>query len=101
MKFNIKKTEIIPLGNRTQCEEIIRGRRLNKDNTELPVNIHITRDGEPVQILGAWLGNGVDQATTWAPVVENRVRHLKRWSVLKHSLEGRGLIVQMQVAGVM
>jgi len=99
-KFNIEKTEIIPLGNQEQRRKTIETRRLNESDTPLPVNIKIAKDGEPVRILGAWLGNNIDQATTWAPILEDCCKRLKRWSASKHSLEGRRLILQMQIAGV-
>ena len=66
----------------------------------VPDNTHIAKDGEPVRILGAWLGNKINQAVTWAPIVENCIKCLKNWKAAKHSLEGRRLIIQMQVAGV-
>ena len=100
-KFNIEKTEIIPLGSREQREEIIQSRKLNQTNREtIPAHIHVAKDGEPVRILGAWIGNNVDQATTWAPILEDCCKRLKRWGAARHSLEGRRLIVQMQVGGV-
>jgi len=99
-KFNIEKTEIIPLGNAAQRAETINTRSLNGTSTPIPSNIHIAKDGEPVRILGAWLGNNIDQALTWAPILENVCKRLKRWGAARHSLEGRRLIVQMQVAGV-
>ena len=99
-KFNIEKTEIIPLGDVAQRRAITSLRSLNGTNAHLPPNVHIAKDGEPVRILGAWLGNNIDQALTWAPILENVCKRLKRWGAAKHSLEGRRLIVQMQVAGV-
>ena len=99
-KFNKEKTEIIPLGSRDQRDSILSTRYLNDGNAEIPHHVHIAKEGEPVRILGAWLGNAINQATTWAPIVEDCCKRLKRWSASKHSLEGRRLIVQMQVAGV-
>jgi hypothetical protein len=99
-KFNIEKTEIIPLGNELQRNEITLSCKLNQNSDPVPNNIHIARNGKPVRILGAWRGNGVDQATTWTPILENVSKHLKRWGAAKHSLEGRRLIIQIQVAGV-
>ena len=98
-KFNIEKTEIIPLGNNEQRNDIINKRRTNDSGTTIPTHLHIAKDGEPTRILGAWLGNNVDQATTWAPIVEDCCKRLKRWGSAKHTLEGRRLIVQMQIAG--
>ena len=100
VKFNIDKMEIIPLGNKTQRETTSTTRRPCKNGATIPSNLHITKNREPVRILGAWLGNNVDQATTWAPLIENVNKHLKRWGAAKHSLEGRRLIIQMQVASV-
>ena len=99
-KFNIEKTEIIPLGNLTQCHNIITKNSLTEGGPMFPQHIHIAKEGEPVRILGAWLGNAIDQATTWAPILEDCCKRLERWSASKHSLEGRRLIIQMQVAGV-
>ena len=53
-----------------------------------------------MRILGAWLGNNIDQATTWALILENCTKRLKRWNTARHSLEGRRLIIQMQIARV-
>jgi hypothetical protein len=99
-KFNIEKTEIIPLGNTTQRDEIANTRKLKEGGPTIPEYIHIMKDGEPVRVLGVWLGNNIDQSVTWAPIVEDCHKRLKRWGTTKHSLEGRRLILQMQVAGV-
>ena len=99
-KFNIEKTEIIPLGDATQRSSIITSRRLGESSRGLPENIHIAKDGELVRILGAWLGNNIDQEMTWTLILENVCKRLKQWGAARHSLEGRRLIVQMQVAGV-
>ena len=99
-KFNIEKTEIIPLGNATQRAATINARCLDDSSAPIPPNIHIARDGEPVRILGAWIGSNINQALTWAPILENVCKRLKRWGAARHSLEGRRLIIQMQVAGV-
>ena len=76
-KFNTEKTEIIPLGNPNQRWAMIHTRKINDSNALIPDHIHIARDREPVRILGTWLGNGIDQATTWAPIVENCCKRLK------------------------
>jgi ribonuclease HI/exonuclease III len=99
-RFNMEKTEIIPTGNPAQRTEIMNTRKLDEGSAELPPTVHIAKEGEPVRILGAWLGNGVDQSMTWAPILENVCKRLRNWGAAKHSLEGRRLIVQMQVAGV-
>ena len=99
-KFNIEKTEIIPLGDQAQRGNTINSCGLSTECSRIPDHIHIMKDGEPVRILGAWLGNNMDQLITWAPILENCCKHLKRWGSAKHSLEGHHLIIQMQVAGI-
>lgn len=42
----------------------------------------------------------VDQSTTWVPILEECSKKLKRWGAARHSLDGRRLILQMQIVGV-
>ena len=100
VKFNIEKTEIIPLGDTMQRSSIIALKRLGESNRGLPKNVHIAKDRELVRILSTWLGNNVDQEMTWILILENVCKRLKQWGAVRHSLEGRCLIIQMQVAGV-
>ena len=88
------------MGNRTQQDKIRKTGRMNGRDQGIPRDTHVVKDREPVWILGTWLGNGIDQAMTWATLLESCHKCLKRWGMVKHSLEGRRLIIQMQVAGV-
>ena len=65
-KFNIKKTEIIPLGTQTHRNTIITTRKINpQDQSQLDNRIHIAKDGEAVRSLGAWIGNHAIDLTPW------------------------------------
>jgi exonuclease III len=99
-KFNIPKTVIIPIGTTEYRREVRETRKLNKDHSPISDNIHIAEEGEPVRLLGAWIGNGVNSADPWGPVLEKVEKNLERWAKGHPTLEGRRLIVQMVVAGM-
>ena len=52
-KFNVQKTEIIPVGSCTYRAGVMASRRLNGAHPTIPPQIHIAKDGEPVRVLGA------------------------------------------------
>jgi hypothetical protein len=52
-KFNKEKTKIIPIGTKTDWENVIRTQKLHPTDAPISENIHIAMDGEPVRSLGA------------------------------------------------
>jgi len=52
-KFNIQKTEIIPIGTQEHRAKVIETRQTKDDSEEIPIHIHTAKDGEPVRILGS------------------------------------------------
>ena len=98
--FNIAKTEVIPVGSREYRLQLIESRRLNPASSEFDQNIRIATEGQPVRILGAWVGNNVDQATPWTPTIEKIALNLKRWEANHPTSEGRRLISQMIIGGM-
>jgi hypothetical protein len=69
-KFNVSKTEVIPVGSPEYCSSMIQSRRLNDEDARIPSDIHIAKDGESVRILGSHVGNKIDNFVMWTPVVE-------------------------------
>jgi exonuclease III len=98
-KFNITKTEVIPIGSPGYRSWVHHARKLHGTHGAVRESMRFNRDGEPVRILGAWIGNKIDNAVPWAPVVEKIERALDRWDRGHPTLEGRRLIVQMIVGG--
>jgi exonuclease III len=98
-KFNITKTEVIPIGMQGYRTWVRETRKLHGTHAEVRENMRFARDGEPVRLLGAWVGNQIDNAVPWAPVVEKIERNLERWDKSHPSIEGRRLIIQMVVGG--
>jgi hypothetical protein len=100
-KFNIGKTEMIPIGTITHRDKVRANRFVNgMDGTKIPEHIKIAAEHEPIRTLGAWVGNGVDQAGTWARTVEKVDAALEQWELGKPSMEGRRLIILMVVGGM-
>ncbi|KAF8986802.1 hypothetical protein BDZ89DRAFT_884954, partial [Hymenopellis radicata] len=51
-RFNINKTEVIPIGSETYRELVAETRRTNNDpSSEIPEGIRISKDGHAVRIL--------------------------------------------------
>ena len=48
-------------------------------------------------MLGAWIGNNIDQATVWSPVLDRIRDNLDRWNRSHPTLFGHRLIIQMVV----
>lgn len=63
-KFNIDKTEIIPIGSEAHRQQVIITRKINHEDTQ-PLNDHvrITDNGEVVRLLGTWIGNNTNNIT--------------------------------------
>jgi ribonuclease HI len=99
-KFNIAKTEIIPIGTVEYRQELALTRKLSPNHDSISESIHITKDGEPTRILGAWIGNKVNQQGVWTKVLDKIDKSLKQWAKSHPTLEGKRLIIQMTVAGM-
>ncbi|KAL7280190.1 hypothetical protein ACG7TL_006609 [Trametes sanguinea] len=99
-KFNIAKTEVIPIGSehfRRKSTEVYRS---TGSWPTFPMGAKIASDGEPVRILGAFLGNKVDQAGVWTPKLEKVRETLSRWNKHHISIPGKRLAVQMIAGGM-
>ncbi|TFY82529.1 hypothetical protein EWM64_g1481 [Hericium alpestre] len=62
-KFNINKTEIIPIGSIDHRRRILETRKIHPDdNGQLIDGINVATDGNPIRYLGRWIGNNVNNA---------------------------------------
>jgi Reverse transcriptase (RNA-dependent DNA polymerase) len=99
-RFNVNKTEVIPVGNPLYRKEVIATRHIHPSQEPLANDIHIASDQESVRMLGAWIGNNIDQAIVWSPILDKIRNNLDRWSKSHPTLFGRRLIIQMVVGGM-
>ncbi|KAA1466381.1 hypothetical protein DENSPDRAFT_856085 [Dentipellis sp. KUC8613] len=99
-KFNISKTEIIPIGSQEHRDTIIRTRKINQNDREpLDQNIRIAKDKDATRYLGAWIGNHVDNIGPWETTLETIEANFKMWAKAHPTLNGKSLIVQMNAGG--
>ncbi|EPS92624.1 hypothetical protein FOMPIDRAFT_23487, partial [Fomitopsis schrenkii] len=103
-RFNDDKTEIIPIGSPTYRQRVIHTRHIEpdrtSDDTRIPDSVNIATDGSAVRILGAWIGNGAEQATIWTPTLQKIRSFLERWGKCRPTLTGKRHIAQMGPAGI-
>ncbi|XP_006455129.1 hypothetical protein AGABI2DRAFT_44294, partial [Agaricus bisporus var. bisporus H97] len=99
-KFNITKTEIIPIGSPIYRNLFYETRKINEGNgPPIEQSIHIAGDGELVRILGAWIGNGGREENPWNRVLTKVENHLKNWKKGNLGLEGKRHAIQMSAGG--
>ena len=99
-KFNIEKTEIIPIGSEHHRQQVTRSRKINQEDQE-PMNerVRIAEDGDAVRSLGAWIGNNTNDITPWEAILDKTHKNLERWKKTHPTMKGRKAIVQIIVGG--
>ncbi|KZV86669.1 hypothetical protein EXIGLDRAFT_563381, partial [Exidia glandulosa HHB12029] len=98
-KFNIHKTEIIPIGSQEFRDDLIRNRRMDAATSTFPPDTKIALQGEATRLLGAHIGNGIDQQGTWVTIEESIRRTFDKWNEHPLTLTMKCLIVQFLVGG--
>ena len=99
-KFNMEKTEIIPIGTEEHRLAVAATRKINPlDQHQLNERIHITKDGEAIRSLGAWIGNHTNDHTPWEPILDKIHKTLKGWRQTRPTLHGRRTIIQSVIGG--
>ena len=99
-KFNIEKTEIIPIGTANHRSTVVRTRKINpRDEEPLNDKIRIAEDGQATRSLGAWIGNQVNDLTPWEPILDKIHHGKERWRKTHPTLHGRRLIIQTIIGG--
>ncbi|EIW54372.1 uncharacterized protein TRAVEDRAFT_39824 [Trametes versicolor FP-101664 SS1] len=99
-KFNIGKTEIIPIGSEEYRCRMAATYAQTGAWQNYPRGVHVAADGEAVRILGAFLGNKVEQCEVWTPKLEKVSNALRKWRTGHMTLVGKRLAVQMVVGGM-
>ncbi len=96
-KFNVPKTEVIPVGSREYRDRVRETRRLSPEDEPIEDNIRIVPEGVAVRSLGAWIGNGVDDTVPWEPIIKKIRTNLDKWQSRRPTLRGKKLIVGLEV----
>ncbi len=96
-KFNVPKTEVIPVGAREYRDRVRETRRLSPSDEPIKDNIRIVPEGVAVRSLGAWIGNGVDDTVPWEPIIKKIRTNLEKWQNRHPTMRGKKLIVGLEV----
>ncbi|PPQ71789.1 hypothetical protein CVT25_005500 [Psilocybe cyanescens] len=99
-KFNVSKTVIIPVGTEEYRSQVVETRKIRPDREPIPHPITVAEDGCAVRVLGAFVGNRIDQTGVWGPTIEKLNARLKQWDRGHPTQNGRRLIVGMEVGGL-
>ncbi|KAI0664179.1 hypothetical protein C8Q70DRAFT_880201, partial [Cubamyces menziesii] len=98
-KFNSRKTEIIPVGTPEYRNRVADTRIPGPNSIAIPPGANVARDTEAVRILGAWVGNRTSGDAAWDRIASLMSKNLTRWAKANPTLEGKRLIVSMEVGG--
>ncbi len=106
-RFNINKTEIIPIGSTAHREEMASTYQRTGTWKNYPRGVHVAQEGEAVRILGAFFGNGIDQVNVWTLVLNKIVamrpplmQVIARWKTGHATVRGKKHVAQMIVGGI-
>ena len=100
-KFNIEKTEVIPIGSTNYRQTVTTERKINPhDQVPLPNQICIAKDGEAVRMLGAWIGNRAKDQAPWEPMIDKIKMNLEKWNKIRPTINGKCRIIQVIVSGL-
>ncbi len=106
-RFNINKTEIIPIGTPEFRDKMATTYRQEGAWHNYPRGVHVAQEGEAVRILGAFFGNNVSQIDVWSVVltkivaIKKPLMHaMERWKAGHATLHGKKHVIQMIVGGM-
>ncbi|OJT14554.1 Transposon TX1 uncharacterized 149 kDa protein [Trametes pubescens] len=99
-KFNILKTEIIPIGSKEYRKKFIETYKQSGAWKNYPRGVHVVGEGEAVRILGAYFGNGADQEHVWRPKLDKVEAAIRRWNEGHATMIGRKHTTQMMIGGM-
>jgi hypothetical protein len=90
-KFNIKKTEIVPIRKPEYRRQMIDSRKINQTD-QSPIDAKI-------RILGVWIENDTNTATPWEPIIDKVRKSLNFYSKSHPTLYRKKTIIQMIIGG--
>jgi hypothetical protein len=92
-KFNMTKTTCIPIGTKEYRENMLETRQINEQST-VPEEFKLLKEGECVRLLGGWVGNNINQSAPWGAVLEKQQAIVKRWEKAHPSAKGKKIIIE-------
>jgi hypothetical protein len=78
-RFNINKTEIIPIGTLQYRNKLLETQKISPGGTPLNQDIHIVKEQEPTQMLGGWISNIINNEAMWSKNLDKIQAVFERW----------------------
>ncbi|KAL1940025.1 hypothetical protein VTO73DRAFT_9360 [Trametes versicolor] len=99
-KFNIAKTELIPIGSKSYRAQVVETHKREGRWKNFPEGAQVAADGRAVRMLGAMVGNGVDDGEAWTVRLAKVESAMKRWRQSSSTNEGKVNAAQMLVGSM-
>ncbi|OSD03159.1 hypothetical protein PYCCODRAFT_1444564 [Trametes coccinea BRFM310] len=99
-KFNMAKTEVIPIGSRAYRDEMASTYGSTGAWKNFPKNVRVAAQGVPVRVLGTFIGNGVDQEQVWSAKIDKIAASLERWGKHHTTVIGKKHAVQLTIGSM-
>ncbi|KAI4294040.1 hypothetical protein K525DRAFT_180766, partial [Schizophyllum commune Loenen D] len=99
-KFNLKKTEIIPIGDRQYRIFMADTYRDTGNWRNYPRGVHMANEGDAIRILGAFFGNNFEECAPWTPRMEKIAQVMARWARGHSTIEGRRHAVSFTIGAM-
>jgi len=94
-KFNIDKTEILPVGKSEFRKEMIENRRMG--NNDISNDKKIIKEGESMRTLGSWVGNAKADTVQWEKIIKSQEKIIDIWGKMNLTTKGKELILKSLV----
>ena len=92
-KFNLEKTEALPIGSKEHWENIIKKRSMGENN-QIPDHVNLIKDGDAMRTLGAWVGNGINIEEKWKTIIMKQQKIMNTWKKSRPTFRGKELILK-------
>ena len=94
-KFNVDKTEILPVGAKEFREGMIANRIMGENN--IPIDKKIIKEGESMRTLGSWVGNAKSDTLHWEKIIKSQEKVIDAWSRMNLTTRGKELVLKSLV----
>ena len=94
-KFNIDKTEILPVGKKEFRENVIETRKMG--GNIITEDKKIIKEGESMRTLGSWVGNAKSDTLQWEKIMKSQEKIIDVWSKMNLTTKGKELVLKSLV----
>lgn len=92
-KFNVEKTEFLPIGTKKYRTSVINTNKINETYT-IPKEHTIIKDSTPMRTLGAWVGNRININTQWNTIINKQQKIIDSWKQNHLTFRGKELLLK-------